>query len=156
MKKMTPQIAVGVMVIDKDRILLGKRCLDVPAGGCWCIPIGRLEWGETLKECGFRELKEESGLIAKELKTISLHNVILPQSHYLTITYLAEGIEGEPKVTSPEEITKWDWFDMNMLPKPLLYPIEDMIRAYNEYKNVGLPEGIDLNKWVIENIDERM
>lgn len=150
MIEMSPKVAVGILVINKDRILLGERHPALPAGGFWSIPIGRLEWGEMIKECGLRELKEESGLTAENLRFISIHNVVLPESHFLTMCLLAEGVKGEPGVTSPQEIVQWKWFKTSNLPNPLLYPIQDMIRAYEEQKNEGFSDCVNLNKWLLE------
>lgn len=140
---MKPGIAVGVLVIENERILLGKRHPKLVGGGRWCVPMGRLEYGEAIRECGLRELWEESGLVAREIRVLSVHNVILPTSHFLTFSLLAIDISGEAQVRSPLEITEWGWFSLDNLPEPLFYPIREMVAVYREQET-------DINKVILE------
>jgi 8-oxo-dGTP diphosphatase len=56
-----PQVCVGVVAVDADRLLLIRRGHG-PAAGEWSVPGGRVEEGETLAEAVVRELAEETGL----------------------------------------------------------------------------------------------
>jgi mutator protein MutT len=56
-----PELCVGAIVIDDDRLLLIRRGHG-PADGEWSVPGGRVEWGETLAEAVVRELLEETGI----------------------------------------------------------------------------------------------
>ena len=140
---MKPGIAVGVLVIENERVLLGKRHPDLVGGGHWCVPMGRLEYGEAIRDCGLRELWEESSLIAREIRVLSVHNVILPTSHYLTFSLLAIDISGEAQAKSPLEITEWGWFSLDDLPEPLFYPVGEMIAVYREQET-------DIDKVILE------
>lgn len=61
MSEVGPEVAVGAVVIDHDRLLLVRRGRG-PAQGLWSIPGGRVQRGETLAEAVTRELREETGL----------------------------------------------------------------------------------------------
>lgn len=56
-----PKTAVGVVVIEENRLLLIQRGND-PYLGCWAVPGGKVEWGETLAAAAAREAREETGL----------------------------------------------------------------------------------------------
>jgi 8-oxo-dGTP diphosphatase len=54
-------VAVGVMLLESDRVLLVQRARP-PQVGRWTVPGGGVEVGETLEEAALRELREETGL----------------------------------------------------------------------------------------------
>jgi 8-oxo-dGTP diphosphatase len=56
-----PVVAVGVLLLDGDRVLLVQRGRP-PQQGRWTVPGGGVEVGETLEEAALRELREETGL----------------------------------------------------------------------------------------------
>ena len=56
-----PEVAVGAIAVDEERLLLVRRGHG-PAAGLWSVPGGRVEPGETLAEAVVRELAEETGL----------------------------------------------------------------------------------------------
>ncbi|HEX2700222.1 MAG TPA: NUDIX domain-containing protein [Acidimicrobiales bacterium] len=56
-----PEVCVGAVAIDAERLLLVRRGHG-PAAGEWSVPGGRVERGETLAEAVLREVAEETGL----------------------------------------------------------------------------------------------
>ena len=56
-----PEVCVGAMVLDDDRLLMIRRGHGHAAGE-WSVPGGRVERGELLVEALVREVKEETGL----------------------------------------------------------------------------------------------
>jgi 8-oxo-dGTP diphosphatase len=56
-----PVVAVGVLLLDGERVLLVQRATP-PSVGRWTVPGGKVELGETLEEAAARELREETGL----------------------------------------------------------------------------------------------
>ncbi len=56
-----PELAVGAVVVDDERLLVVRRGHG-RAAGTWSIPGGRVEAGETLAEAVTRELREETAI----------------------------------------------------------------------------------------------
>jgi len=128
---------IGIMVLKNRKVLLGKRHPDpekasslLHGEGTWTMPGGKLDFGEDLIEAAKREVFEETGLKAKDLKVISVTNDIVYDAHFVTIAFLCEKFKGEPKVVEPDEITEWKWFELDELPKPMYFPCEKIIKNY--------------------------
>ncbi len=67
------RVGVAIAIINiKKEILLEKRkdC------GWWGMTGGKLEIGETIEECGIREIKEETGIMIKkdQLKFLGIYS----------------------------------------------------------------------------------
>lgn len=52
----------GAVVVDAEGRLLAVLRRNEPNRGCWSIPGGRIEAGETAAEAARREVREETGL----------------------------------------------------------------------------------------------
>ena len=59
-----PVPAAGVILTRHGEVLLVKRRY-APRAGAWCLPAGFMESGETPERCARRELREETGLVAR-------------------------------------------------------------------------------------------
>ncbi len=132
---------IGVILRRDGKILLGKRHPDPDKAGSafrsageWCLPGGKLDWGESLEGGAIREVKEETGIIIKNPKVISVHNCKNEHAHFVTIGLLATEFEGEAKVMEPDEITEWQWFNLNNLPYPRYFPSFEVIENYIQNK----------------------
>ena len=108
----SPQIAVGVVVIRDEKILLVKR-RNPPGKGLWSIPGGRVELGETLKEAGEREVKEEAAVIIRAKDPVYTFDLIerddqgCVRFHYVIVDLLADYVSGEPKPSSDACGARW-------------------------------------------------
>jgi len=60
---MTGVISVAIAVVEhEDRFLVGQRARNVPLGGLWEFPGGKLEGNESPGQAAERECWEETGL----------------------------------------------------------------------------------------------
>lgn len=134
-------IGFGVMILIDNKVLLGQRHVDpekasslMDGEGTWTMPGGKLDFGEEFKDGAKREVKEETDLDVEieDLEVISLTNDIVPTAHFATVGMLCKKISGDVKVMEPDEITRWEWFDLNNLPTPLFKPSEKIIKNYQE------------------------
>jgi mutator protein MutT len=131
---------VGVMILNnKGEVLLGKRhddaqkaSSDLHGEGTWTMPGGKLDFHEILIDGAIREVFEEIGVKVNldKLKIISVTDEIVPDNHYVTIGFLCENLDGEPKIMEPEEITEWRWYNLDNLPERVFPPSAKMIKAF--------------------------
>ena len=66
-----PKPTATLVCTNNDKILLVKRAFE-PARGHWCLPGGFIEKEETAQEAAHRELKEETNLEGKIVKTLGV------------------------------------------------------------------------------------
>jgi 8-oxo-dGTP diphosphatase len=128
---------IGIMILKGDKVLLGHRHPDpekasseLHGEGTWTMPGGKIHFGERIQEAAERELKEETGLIPKSMKVVSVGNEIRNDAHFVTVGFLCDRFENEPNVMEPEEITEWKWFPINALPSPIFPPSMKLLQNY--------------------------
>jgi mutator protein MutT len=64
-----PIPVVRLIVTDADgRVLLLRRAANTAGGNLWCLPGGKVDYGDTLEQAAARELEEETGLRARDLR----------------------------------------------------------------------------------------
>lgn len=132
-------VGFGVMILRDGKVLLGRRHEDpekadseLHGEATWTMPGGKMEFGETFEESAVRETAEETGIVLdpSSIRVISLANDRVPDAHFVTIGFLSETSEGEPKVMEPDEITEWRWFPLEDLPSPIFFPSAKVIESY--------------------------
>jgi len=131
----------GVILERDGKILLGMRHPDPDkadsafrSAGEWSLPGGKLEWGETIEDGAIRETKEETGITIKNPQVISVHNCKNEHAHFMTVGLLTHEWTGEASVMEPDEIIKWEWFDLDHLPSPRYFPSFEVIENYTKGK----------------------
>jgi len=96
-----PAVGIGGIVLKDESILLVKRG-NPPNQGCWGVPGGCLELGETLREGVAREVREECGI---EIEVGELFDVFETfqkdeegrlEFHYVLLDFIARHISGDP------------------------------------------------------------
>src|ERR1700731_5239189 len=98
-----PIVGVLAVVMRGDRALVVRRA-NPPMSGRWGFPGGVLELGETVADGAMRELFEETGIVAKPVGVLDVHDAITRdadgrvQFHYLLIAVrgIWQSGEGEP------------------------------------------------------------
>ena len=70
------QGAVAIVALtDDDKVVLIKQFRKPIEQVIWEIPAGKLEIGETPKECAIRELKEETGAVDFHIRPVCVYSV---------------------------------------------------------------------------------
>ena len=106
--------AVAIVAITEDnKVVLVKQFRKPIEQVIWELPAGKLEIGESPKECAIRELKEETGYSAKNLKLLHKFFTSAGFSNQKIYIFLATGlIKGEPDFDDDEFIEKYE-IDIN-------------------------------------------
>ena len=113
----TPIIGVGGIVLKGDSILLVKRG-NPPGKGCWGVPGGCLELGETLKEGVAREVREECGIEVEVGDLFDVFEVFeeddqgTMEFHYVILDFLARHSSGTPKSGDDADECRFIPFDI--------------------------------------------
>ena len=124
--KERPGVGVATVVTKDEKILLGK---DTRKGDVYGVPGGHWESGETLKECSLREIREESGVIAKNPILVSLYDFYREdkQKSYITVGMKADYVSGELADLKEEGRLDWGWYTPVEALKLNLFPADKIL-----------------------------
>lgn len=126
----TPILAASAVILDEQkRILLVQRA-NPPDKGCWTLPGGRVDPGETLELAAIREIFEETGLLIRIVR--ELGQLSVPDGKggvYEIHDFLAQRIEGE--AAAGDDAAAIGWFRNDELSKLPLTP--DLLHYLNRY-----------------------
>jgi 8-oxo-dGTP diphosphatase len=96
-----PEVCVGAIAVDNDRLLLVRRGHGAAAGE-WSVPGGRVEAGETLAEAVVRELLEETGVEGVCNDLIGWVERIDEDSHYVILDFRVDVLEPSEPVAGDD------------------------------------------------------
>jgi len=133
----TPKVGVGILVLNKGKILLGQR-LNAHGENTFAPPGGHLNFGETPQECTKRELFEETSLKALKIKKGPWTNDIFEndKKHYISIFMIVSEFEGNITLMEKDKCFNWKWYDFDNLPSPLFASFKSFLKDYS-LKNLG-------------------
>lgn len=77
-----------------------------------------------------KALEQKTGIKVNKMEVVRLGNNIVADAHFVTVGFLCEDFIGEPEVKEPDEITEWQWFELNQLPKPIFPPSQEILNNY--------------------------
>ena len=108
-----PVAAVGGLIVDdQSRLLLVRRARD-PGQGCWGLPGGFVDRGESIEEALAREILEETQLTMTACKLLitgpnqyNYHGVVSP---VIDLFYLCEVADMTAITLAQDELDEFIW-----------------------------------------------
>lgn len=126
-----PKLVVGTIPVWKNRILMCRRNIE-PRKGCWTLPAGYLENGETTADGACRETFEETGSRVTDLRPYLMVDIIHINQIYLMFRANLEALDFKPTQESAEvrlfgenEIL-WDEIAFRVIGKTLRHYLQDL------------------------------
>ncbi|HEX4817070.1 MAG TPA: NUDIX domain-containing protein [Nonomuraea sp.] len=140
-------IVDAMLILVRDgQVLLARRQGTGYADGCWNLPSGHLEEGETIAQAVVREACEEIAidLHPDRLRFVHLCHFRNPEGEArIGAFFEATEWRGEPSNAEPHKCAQIAWFALDRLP-PGTHPYTAAgVRAYvhgSPYANVGWPD----------------
>lgn len=125
-------VAVGVLIREDGRMLLGSRPAGKPYAGYWEFPGGKLEAGETVHQALARELNEELGLGLADSTPWFVKEHRYPEVHVRLHFRRSRDFVGTP---DPKEGQECGFFSASERTPGLMLPVDQKI-----VNRVELPE----------------
>jgi ADP-ribose pyrophosphatase YjhB (NUDIX family)/GNAT superfamily N-acetyltransferase len=114
-----PVPAVGVLVALDGKVVLVRRRYE-PRAGCWALPAGFMELGESAEDAAIRECHEETGLLVRVDHLLGVYSYGEGQRTGLLIIYAATATGGE--LAAADDATEAGVFAPDALPAPMAFP----------------------------------
>ena len=131
-----PTLGVSGIVFNNQKQILLIRRNQPPAMGCWSIPGGKLEAGESLAEACQREIKEETGLDVEVKNIVAVVERRVEGFYYVIIDFLALLVnEDNSQPIAQSDVSEAKWLGLEDLNNyDLVEGLAEIIwRTYNVY-----------------------
>ncbi|MEU6557069.1 NUDIX hydrolase [Streptomyces sp. NPDC046915] len=125
-------VGVGVILLGEQGVLLGRH-----RRGTIELPGGTVEAGESFEATAVRELREETGLIAR-LDDVKLLGTLVDHVGgvvRVTVGALVHAWQGRPATQPDESVGDWAWYPLDQLPDGLFVCSAQILTAWRP----GLP-----------------
>ena len=109
-----PEVCVGAVAVDDDRLLLVRRGHG-PAAGEWSVPGGRVEAGETLIEAVVRELWEETGLEGVCDRFVGWVERIDDENHFVILDFAVTVLDPAAVPVAGDDAAEAAWVPLTEL-----------------------------------------
>lgn len=129
-----PVPAVGVVVALEGKVVLVRRRYE-PRAGCWALPAGFMELGESAEDAAIRECHEETGLLVRVDHLLGVYSYGQGQRTGLLIIYTATATGGE--LAASDDATEAGLFAPDALPTPMAFPTH--LQAIDRWRREARP-----------------
>ena len=127
-------IAVFVLLLRENEICMLRRSNTGWMDGCYSLPAGGLESGETLSEAAARELKEETGVQASPSALTLAHtmHVWTENRSWIGHFFICREWSGVPFLAEPDKHSEVSWKNTETLPAETIPYVRQAIVAIKE------------------------
>lgn len=101
------KVVIALIVDPQQNILITQRPFDVPHGGYWEFPGGKVEIDETAESALLREIKEEVGLELHHYQLLGEVVHAYPNKKVQFIIFLVTHFTGIPRCCEKQLALKW-------------------------------------------------
>lgn len=118
-----------------------KNCRDEI--GTWDFGGGQVEFGETLEQCVFREVREEYGCKGEITGCIPAHDIFRVQNgiktHWLVVPFFVLVDPKHIRINEPHKVDDLDWFTLDAFPSPLHSGVQMTLAKYRNLFEEQIP-----------------
>lgn len=144
-KLINPSLAIGVVIKNKEGKILfvqekRNKCYE-KAKGVWGLPVGKVEWTESVEEGLKREIQEELSVRVKPIGLIGVYQYCRDNSQCLGLAFVVELMGSEKDIDyNHDEIQAIQWLDINQVFNSDIrfrYGVKEVLKDYKH--NIMLP-----------------
>ena len=121
-----PPIASAIITHDGKVLLVRRRVKEGTLS--WQFPGGQIEHGETAGEAAVREVREETGLLVEEWKTLGERKH--PNTGRMMVYVACQPVSGEAAVVDDDELDALAWVGQSQLADFVPYGFYPPVQAH--------------------------
>lgn len=106
------KVVASVLIVNEDGHYLGELLNKEKEGGVWVPPGGKLQIGETLRDCAERETFEELGIEVKVTGLYGISEKVYDTGVWTFLYYTAEIVSGDPQICEQGKILEWEYIPL--------------------------------------------
>ncbi len=106
------KVCASVLISNKEGLYLAELLNKEIPGGVWVPPGGKLQIGETLRDCAIRETMEELGIQVQITGLFGISEKPYGDGIWTFLYYTGRIVSGEPKIMEPGKILELRYINL--------------------------------------------
>ena len=130
-----PALTVDAVWIDRGEVLLIRRGRS-PFAGQWALPGGFVEIGESVEQAVERELREETGLVARTSRLVGVYSRPGrdPRRATVSVAFAMRGRRAQP--TGGDDAAEAAWVPLHRA-RGLAFDHDEIVADARRRKRIG-------------------